>query len=65
MIYLNKLNGASFVLNCELIERVEAKPDTTLTLTNGKKILVKNSVEEVVNLVLDYKRKTVYKDLNV
>ncbi len=65
MIYLKKLNGTDFVLNCELIETVEAKPDTTLTLINGKKILINNTVEEVVNLVLEYKRKTLIKELNV
>ncbi len=63
MIYLKKINGNNFVLNCELIECIEARPDTTITLTNDKKILVSNSVEEVVNLTLEYKRKTLYNEL--
>lgn len=50
MIQLNKLNGDLFTLNAILIEQVETLPDTTITLINGKKVLVKNSQEEVVRL---------------
>lgn len=50
MIQLNKLNGDAFTLNATLIEQVQSLPDTTITLINGKKILVKNSFEEVVRL---------------
>ncbi len=63
MIYLKKINGNDFVLNCELIESIASKPDTTITLISGKKVLVNNSVEEVVNLVIEYKRKTLYKEI--
>lgn len=50
MIQLNKLNGDIFTLNAILIEQVETLPDTTITLINGKKVLVKNSRDEVVRL---------------
>lgn len=55
MIRLTKLNKVSFVLNSELIEMMESTPDTVITLTNGKKYVVMESVEEVVDKVIQYK----------
>jgi len=46
------------VVNAELIELIESTPDTILTLTTGKKIMVKESVEEVVEKVKVYMRET-------
>lgn len=57
MITLTHLNGESFILNADYIETLESKPDTVITLFNGKKYLVKETVEEVVKLVIEYKRK--------
>jgi len=57
MIRLLKLNGSDFVLNAELIETVEATPDTVITTTNGKKLVVKDSIEEVIEKVIEYKKK--------
>ncbi len=37
MIKISKLNGKELVINCELIETIESLPDTTITMTNGKK----------------------------
>jgi flagellar protein FlbD len=56
MIALTKLNGKKFVLNALYIEQVEAFPDTTITLTNGKRFVVRESVQEVVDLVSDFYR---------
>jgi len=55
MIRLTKINSSSFVLNCELIEMLESTPDTLITLSNGKKIVVIESIEEVVAKVIQYK----------
>jgi flagellar protein FlbD len=44
------------VINAELIETVEATPDTVVTLTTGHKIIVQESVDEVIRLVVAYKR---------
>ncbi|HOM02063.1 MAG TPA: flagellar FlbD family protein [Acetivibrio sp.] len=64
MIKLTKLNGKTFVLNSELIEFIEQTPDTIISTTTGKKIVVVESVEEVVEKVLQYKRKIyLFKDL--
>ncbi len=57
MIWLTRLNGDKFVLNADHIELVEAKPDTTILLTNGDKYIVKEGVEEVINEIIEYKRK--------
>jgi|LSQX01.2.fsa_nt_gb flagellar protein FlbD len=57
MIEVTRLNNKLFVLNCELIETVEATPDTIITLTNGKKYVVAEKVEDIVEKVIEYKRK--------
>ncbi|MCD6254533.1 MAG: flagellar protein [Thermotogae bacterium] len=57
MIWLTGLSGETFVLNAELIEMIEARPDTTITLVNGRKYIVRESIEDVIQKVLEYKRK--------
>jgi len=56
MIHLTRLNGVDFVLNAELIQEIEAKPDTIITLTGGQKMMVREPVEDVRRAVLEYKR---------
>lgn len=56
MIALQRLNGAPFVLNAELIETIESTPDTVIALVGGKKLVVKNSVEDVVRKTVRYKQ---------
>ncbi len=56
MIELTKLNDIKFTVNADLIEMVEEVPDTVLTLTTGKKIFVKESRQNVKNLVILYKQ---------
>ena len=56
MVELTKLNGTQFLVNADLIETVEETPDTAITLTNGRKIIVKERRQEVKNLVKSYKR---------
>ncbi|MEM5593578.1 flagellar FlbD family protein [Niallia circulans] len=48
MIQLTRLNGKTFLLNALFIETVESFPDTTITLTNGNKFVVKESEEDVL-----------------
>jgi flagellar protein FlbD len=55
MIMLTRLNGPSFALNPDLIERAEATPDTVITLCDGHKVLVAESVEQLIELVRDYR----------
>ena len=54
MIELTRLNGDEFVLNALYIEKIEALPDTTISLINGKKQCVKESVHDVSQLITDY-----------
>ena len=62
MIELTKLNDIKFSVNPELIEIVETTPDTVITLTTGRKLIVKESRQYIKNLVLSYKRK-IYSEL--
>lgn len=55
MIMLTRLNGHPFALNPDLLERAEATPDTVLTLCDGSKILVGETVSDVIELVRDYR----------
>ena len=55
MIEITKLNGDKIMINADLIEIVEETPDTVITLTTGRKIIVKESRQDVKNLVLSYR----------
>jgi len=57
MIEVSRLNKKTFILNCDWIETVEATPDTVITLTNGKKYVVVEKVEEIIDKVIEYKQK--------
>ena len=56
MIEVTKLNGSTVLINAELIESVEETPDTVLSFVTGKKLIVKESRQEIKNLVILYKR---------
>lgn len=57
MIKLSRLNGEVLVINNDLIETIEATPDTVLTLTTGKKIVVRETVDEVIEKAAIFKNK--------
>lgn len=56
MIDVTRLDGKSITINSDLIETVEETPDTIITLTTGKKIIVKESRQNVKNLVKSFRR---------
>ena len=56
MIEVTKLSGQKILVNPDLLEMVEETPDTVVTLTTGKKIMVKESRQEIKNLVKSYRR---------
>lgn len=56
MITVTRLNGKQFVINADLIKVVEENPDTTLRLTTGDTMIVRESMKEVVELAVDYGR---------
>lgn len=64
MIQLHRLNGKAFVVNADNIKFIESTPDTLLTLTtNDEKLMVKETVEDVIQKVIDYKRQWLWKPL--
>lgn len=62
MIEVTKLNDTKLLINAELIETVEETPDTVISFTTGRKIIVKESRQEIKNLVELYKR-SIYSSL--
>ncbi|SEF48130.1 flagellar protein FlbD [Caloramator fervidus] len=57
MIKLTGFNNVEFYLNCELIEKIEVTPDTVITTVNGKKFVVKETPEEIIKKIIEFKRK--------
>jgi flagellar protein FlbD len=55
LIVLRRLGGQLIALNPDLIERVEATPDTVVTLVDEKKFLIEEELEEVLRLIVDYR----------
>jgi flagellar protein FlbD len=57
MVRLTRLNQKELVVNAELIQWVESSPDTVITLTTGEKVMVRETVDEVVEAVIRYRRR--------
>lgn len=57
MIRLTRLNETALTLNSDLIKYVEQSPDTVITLLNGEKILVRESAEQVLDRIIDFRRR--------
>ena len=60
MIFVTKLNGQSYLLNNRLIESAEEKPDTTLTMTSGKVVIVKESLEELRHRIIAFESEIIH-----
>jgi len=58
MIPLTRFNVSVFVLNADLIETVESTPDTVITLVTGKRYVVRESVDEIIEKILDFRKKS-------
>ena len=56
MIEVTKINGSKVLINPDLMELVEETPDTVITFTTGRKIIVKESRQEVKNLIKLYRK---------
>jgi flagellar protein FlbD len=55
VLQLTRLSGPAFALNPDLIERAEATPDTVVTLVNGSKYVIRESLEELIELIREYR----------
>lgn len=56
MIRLTRLNHQPIVVNAELIEYLEATPDTVISLANGQKMTVLESLDQVMEEIVEYRR---------
>lgn len=57
MVKVTKLGGEMVYINSDLIEFIESTPDTMITLTTGRKIIIKESVDSVVDEIISYRKK--------
>lgn len=57
MIRVSRLDGSELVINAELIELIEPTPDTIITLTTERKLIVRESVDEVIARVIAYRNR--------
>ncbi len=57
MVFLSRLDGTELVVNSDHILTLERTPDTVIMLTSGARLMVKESVEEVVERVVEYRRR--------
>ncbi len=57
MIQLTRLNNHPLVINSDLIKSIESSPDTVLTLVTGEKILARESVEDVLEKIVEFRRR--------
>ena len=56
MIKVSRLNGQQFIVNADLIKFIEEAPDTILTLTTGEKLIIKESMDELIDRIMAYYR---------
>ena len=56
MIHVTRINHVPLVLNSDLIEHIESTADTIISLTNGQKLMVLESADEVVKRVIEFRR---------
>ena len=61
MIKVTRLGGRPFYLNSDLIESLEAVPDTTIQLTTGKRVLITEPPDEVIRRIIEFRRAIFYK----
>lgn len=65
MILLTSLSGSPFYMNSDLIFKIEALPDTVMTLTDGKTMRVKEMPEEIISKIIVYKKQIYLGNLEV
>jgi flagellar protein FlbD len=59
MIVVTRLNNSRFAVNPDLIERIQSSPDTTLVLADGTTYVVTESLEQVIELVTEFRAKVI------
>lgn len=61
MIKLTGINNKEFILNSDQIEKLEEVPESVITMVNGNKYIVNDSLDEIINKIIEYKRRVFYK----
>jgi len=56
MIRLTRINKTSLAINADLIKFVETAPDTVITLSTGEKVVVTESLEQIIDLIIEFRR---------
>jgi flagellar protein FlbD len=64
MIRVTRINHTPLILNSDLIEHMETTPDTVISLTNGQKYVVLEAAEDIVEKVVDFRRR-LYTEIKV
>lgn len=59
MIIVTRLNGTQFAVNPDLVERINANPDTTLVMVDGAKYIVTESMSEIIERIAEYRARVV------
>ena len=57
MIRVTRINNHSILLNSDLIEQIETVPDTTIALTTGQRLFVRESADEILARIIDFRRR--------
>jgi flagellar protein FlbD len=57
MILLTKINNAPIAVNCDLIQYIEETPDTIITMTTSDKVVVRQSMVEIIDKIVQYRRR--------
>jgi flagellar protein FlbD len=64
MIHVTRINHVPLILNADLIEHIEATPDTVISLVNGQKIVVLEDTEELIRRVVEFRRSIQQRELS-
>ena len=57
MIRVTRINNHSILLNSDLIEQIETVPDTTIALTTGQRLFVRESADEILARIVEFRRR--------
>ena len=59
MILLTRLNGSTFAVNPDLVERIQESPDTTVVLVDGTTFIVTETIDDVIDSIADYRARVI------
>jgi len=57
MVKVTRLNGKEYYINPHQIESIELRPDTTLIMLSGKSVVVKEGIDDMIEMIIEYRRR--------